>query len=466
MSKNKMIRIIVCLVIGIISNFLIINYINIGTPQESKPRVKITLSAEDADIMSFAFAGYEEEKSVAQNFVYSDVDKKSIAVFDIILKDEEFGLRLGSKVESITIYDAYYDVLFYKEHINLDTWCNAINDGSFNGVACKTTTDGIEISIDRDVYKDDFVWIPMNAENFNKKAAEGFKRDSLYLCIALCIFLDLIILKIIKNGDLYAELPRDVKAERKLIVTLAKNDFKSRFVGSYLGMIWAFVQPVVTVIVYWFVFQVGLKAGRQSDYPFILWLMAGLVPWFYFTEALSGGTNVLVEYNYLVKKVVFKINVLPIVKLLSAMVVHLFFVLFVVVMCAAYGYTPSIYTIQLVYYIFCTFVLLMGIVYLTSAVVVFFRDLAQIIQIVLQVGIWATPIMWNAPSMLSPKYVNILKLNPMYYIVDGFRDSLLDKQWFFDKGMWTIYFWIVSIAFILLGTSVFRKLKVHFADVL
>ena len=123
-------------------------------------------------------------------------------------------------------------------------------------------------------------------------------------------------------------IPQKLIENRKLIWSLSKNDFKTRFAGSYLGIVWAFVQPVVTVLVYWFVFQVGLKAGRTNEYPFVVWLVAGLVPWFFFSEALNGGTNALIEYSYLVKKVVFKISILPIVKVMSAVFVNAFFILF------------------------------------------------------------------------------------------------------------------------------------------
>lgn len=136
-----------------------------------------------------------------------------------------------------------------------------------------------------------------------------------------------------------------------------KNDFKTKYAGSYLGIVWAFIQPIVTILVYWFVFSVGLKAGTVSDYPFVLYLVSGIIPWFFFQDALNGGTNALIEYNYLVKKVVFKISILPIVKIISALFVHVFFVAFALLLCACYGYTPSLYTLQIIYYSVCTFLL-------------------------------------------------------------------------------------------------------------
>lgn len=136
-----------------------------------------------------------------------------------------------------------------------------------------------------------------------------------------------------------SSLPGQLMENRRLIVSLAKNDFKKKFAGSYFGVIWAFVQPVVTVLVYWFVFEKGLNSKATDlktgiEIPFVLWLMSGLVPWFYFQEALNGGTGVLVEYNYLVKKVVFRIETLPVVKIISSLFAHLFFVVFIILLSA------------------------------------------------------------------------------------------------------------------------------------
>lgn len=166
-------------------------------------------------------------------------------------------------------------------------------------------------------------------------------------------------------------LPLELYHNRGLILTLAKNDFKTKYAGSYLGIVWAFIQPIVTIMVYWFVFTIGLKAGDMAEYPFVLYLISGIVPWFFFQDALNAGTNGLIEYNYLVKKVVFKISILPMVKVISAFFVHVFFVVFALVVCAANGYPPTVHTIQIIYYTGCTFVFSLALVYITSAVVIF-----------------------------------------------------------------------------------------------
>lgn len=266
--------------------------------------------------------------------------------------------------------------------------------------------------------------------------------------------------------DKFTGLPVELFQNRHLIWKLAKNDFKKRYAGSYMGVVWALAQPVVTVGMYYIVFdKIMGNVSRTEEAPFVLFLTAGLVPWFYFNEALNSGTNALREYDYLVKKVVFKISILPIIKIIAATFIHVFFVLILLVVAAIYGYYPTIYTIQLVYYSFCLFIFVLALSYTTCAVVVFFKDLSQIINIGLQIGMWATPILWDM-STLSPKWQIIVKINPLVYIVNGYRSSIYKQEWFFQDFFSTMYFWIATIALFGMGALVFKRLKVHFADVL
>ncbi len=281
----------------------------------------------------------------------------------------------------------------------------------------------------------------------------------LFVCVIFGIFYHTI-----------AVLPRELYQNRKLIWKLAGNDFKKRYAGSYLGMVWAFVQPIVTVIMYWIVFDKVFETRSQLvaggiEVPYVLYLTAGLVPWFYFSEALTNGTMAMLEYNYLVKKVVFKISILPIIKVIAATFIHVFFVGELQCIAIGYGYTPSIYTLQIFYYAFCEFILVLAISYTTCAVVVFFRDLQQIIGIILQIGMWATPILWDI-SMLTDEMKLLFKLNPMVYIVNGYRSAMYDQEWFFEHFYSSTYFWIFTVSLFCIGALIFKRLKVHFADVL
>ena len=258
---------------------------------------------------------------------------------------------------------------------------------------------------------------------------------------------------------------RDIYKSKRLLIDLAKNDFKSRYMGNYLGILWAFIQPAVLILILWFVFQVGFKAMPVDDFPFILWLMAGMVPWFFFAESLQTSTNSVLSNSFLVKKVVFRVSLLPIIQIISAFAIHLFFIAVLLGMFLYYGYSPTVYWLQIPYYMLCTIILVLGISWITSSVVVFFRDMGNIIAMIVQFGFWLTPIFWSF-KIVPEQYHDIIKLNPAYYIVEGYRDSLIYNTWFWEKPELTIQYWIITALFFFGGAVVFRKLRPHFADVL
>lgn len=253
--------------------------------------------------------------------------------------------------------------------------------------------------------------------------------------------------------------------KRKLIWQMTKRDFKNKSLGSFLGIIWSFVQPTVFILVIWYVFEMGFRNKPMGDFPFVLWLASGMILWLFFSESLMNATNSVLEYSYLVKKVKFRVSMLPVVKILSALIVHLFFIVFLFVMFFIYGIIPGIYAIQLVYYLFATIVLVLGLSWITSAINLFFRDISQIVQIVLQIGFWFTPIFWNL-KMAPEQFRFIFRLNPVYYIVMGYRDSMINKVWFWEHPELTIYFWCFAFLSFAIGSIIFRRLRPHFSDVL
>ena len=264
------------------------------------------------------------------------------------------------------------------------------------------------------------------------------------------------------------KLVREIISGRKLILELAKADFRKRFVGSYFGIIWMFIQPVATVLVYFFVFQLGMKATPPVPEPYVIWLIPGIIPWFFFTDTISGITGCMQEYSYLVKKMAFPVELLPAIKLLSCLFVHLCFVVIMMAVFLFSGKLPQPSWIQIIYYSFAAGMLTLGLGYFTSSVNVFFKDMSQIVSIALQFGMWLVPIMyWEGMFTVDHPWMEILfKLNPFYYIVTGYRDSMLTGAAFFQRPMNTLYFWCFTIAVFYLGLKIFVRLRPHFSDVL
>jgi lipopolysaccharide transport system permease protein/teichoic acid transport system permease protein len=253
--------------------------------------------------------------------------------------------------------------------------------------------------------------------------------------------------------------------KRDMIRDLMVNDLKARFAGSGLGIMWAFIQPVVTIAVFWVVFESGFKTPPAGDFPFFLYLCTGIIPWTFFSDAVSTSASSVLEKSFLVKKVVFQVSVLPIVKLLAALVIHLFFIALLFIIFPIFGFYPSVYWLQLGYYLLFSLVLLTGISWVTSASILFFRDIGQIISIVLQLMFWATPIFWSL-NIVPARYKWIFQLNPVYYLVEGYRDSFLYKVWFWEHPLLSLYACSVAVAMFVFGAYFFKKLRPHFADVL
>ena len=470
MSKKRLAASLLVVLFGILANILIFRYE--PALSEKKVTVKVTLTSDEENYMEMFYLtdgqkmpdDFRAEQSGGIN--YKNTGKEEVLDYSIPANTSYFRLDFGSGKSETTI--SGLEVV--SNGNNMEVPQEEISNLARLQEVKKV--DSSEETVLRAEKEDPYaVW------DTQEWGLTSFVRDSLWLHFTIvkvlaCLVLDIILVVIIKCGKKLIVLPKEVYQNRKLLWNLSKNDFKTKFAGSYLGIIWAFIQPIVTVVVYWFVFEKGLKAGGINtragiDVPFVLWLVAGLVPWFFFQDALNGGTNALIEYSYLVKKVVFKISILPIVKVVSALFVHVFFVVFTLVLYSAYHYYPDLYTLQIVYYTFAMFIMVLGIVYATCAIVIFFRDLTQVINIVLQVGMWMTPIMWNIDTMeLSPVLITIFKLNPMYYIVAGYRDALINKAWFWENAPLTLYFWLLTAVLFGIGTMIFKRLKIHFADVL
>lgn len=257
----------------------------------------------------------------------------------------------------------------------------------------------------------------------------------------------------------------DLIANKKTVGALAFNDIKSRYAGSLLGVLWAFIQPVITIFVFWFVFQRGFRNPPVENVSFILWFIPAYIPWIFFNDAVTSSSNSLTEYSYLVKKVKFNVSVLPLIRVLSASIIHLFFIGFIWLIFVLNSSYPTFYWLQCLYYSFALFCLLVGLSWIVSSLSVFLKDFSQFVNVALQIGFWMTPIFWVTNNM-TPGVLMALKLNPLYYIMEGYRDCFIAGTGFWEKGTLTIYYWIVVGMIFIIGSLLFKKLRPHFADML
>ena len=250
-----------------------------------------------------------------------------------------------------------------------------------------------------------------------------------------------------------------------LIISMAKREVRLQYVGSLLGFVWVFIQPMVMIFVFWVVFSIGFRVQPKNDVPFVVWLTAGMSIWFVFAEIVNGSSGVISANAPLIKKTVFDSQILPVVKVVSCVIAHLVFLLLLILLIVFHGMPFSLYWFQSLYYLLCMVVFSLGLAWITSALNVFIRDVGQMVVVLLQVGFWATPIFWDI-HMMPPKLQTILRLNPMFYVVQGYRESFIYFRPFWGHPYYTLYFWCVAVSVFVAGALIFRKLRPQFADVL
>jgi ABC-type polysaccharide/polyol phosphate export permease len=251
---------------------------------------------------------------------------------------------------------------------------------------------------------------------------------------------------------------------RSVIWAMAKRDLASRYIGTIGGVFWAFLNPALTVLIYWFVFAVGFRARGPAGIPFILYFISGLVPWLFFSEVLLSSMNALTANAALIKKTIFPSEILPLVHFVSSSFTHAVLLIILCILAWSYGYGPRLAVIQVVYYYSAIGCFLLGLSWLIGSLQVFHRDLGQAMSAVLSLWFWLTPIVWSI-EMIPQSFKMIVELNPVYYVVEGYR-SLLTGVPFWLRWREALCFWSVTIPVLMLGSYVFRRLKPEFSDVL
>jgi len=254
---------------------------------------------------------------------------------------------------------------------------------------------------------------------------------------------------------------------RRIVLALTWQDLCNRYVGATFGLFWSFIQPLVMALIMWFVF-VAMGAQPRHGIPFIAWFLVSVAAYNFFAESLGTATQVFREYAFLVKKVRFQIEILPLVKILAAAFVHFLFLAVVIVVLFAQGVSVSWYWLQTLYYMVALVLLVQGLSWITASLNVFSRDVAYGIQVLLQLGLWVSPVFWEF-DMIPHRWqalATVLRLNPFVYIVQGYRHSLVEQIPLWADWRLMLYFWCFTLAVWLAGYCLFKKLKPQFADVL
>ncbi len=264
---------------------------------------------------------------------------------------------------------------------------------------------------------------------------------------------------------------RDIISEHKeywrQIFQLAAADLIKTYRGSALGWLWAVIKPSVTIFVYWFAFAIGLRASSSvSGFPFSLWLIAGIVPWFYISEMLTQGSTTLKRYNYLVTKVKFPVSTISTFVSLSKLYVHIALLMIVVVLFIAFGYPIDVYYLQLPFYMAMMFLFFTVWSLFAAPLSAISKDFANVVSSFVMAIFWMSGIMWDVNRIDIPWLEKLLLLNPVTFVATGYRNVFIYKRWFFEDRFALAAFAVSLTLMCALSLYTYHRLRRDIADVL
>ena len=259
---------------------------------------------------------------------------------------------------------------------------------------------------------------------------------------------------------------KELYKNRYRLIRLANYELKSQYNGTMLGFLWNFINPALQILVYWFVFSIGLNTSPpRGDYPYLIWMIVGIIPWFYISGVLTTSNLSMYNFSGILKRMYIPFSIVPIKTVISGVIGHIWAMVIVFIVIFLSGYGVSSYVFQTLYFLICSISILMGYALLTSAITVVFKDFSKLMSSVIRLLFYITPVVWVQEN-LPENLVFILKLNPFAYIIDGYRDSILygrSLMWHWKQGC---FFWVFTIILFIIGCNVHMKFRKQFIDLI
>ena len=260
------------------------------------------------------------------------------------------------------------------------------------------------------------------------------------------------------------EVINEIWQNRHRMIRVVIFDIKIENRSLYLGTLWKILTPFFQIATFWLIFGLGIRGGVPiDDFPFFVWLLAGIVPWFFISRGIMSGSSSITRKAGIIFKIKYPISTVPVGEVIHSLYDHLIILIIMTVIFFFYGLYPSIYWLNLIYYIFFTFVFLTAVTMILSVVVRLAPDFERFLGSLLQMMFFLTPILWQE-TYLPPWVLRIFSANPIRYIVMGFRNSLLYQANFFDFPWRIAFFWPMTIALFIFGCWLQRKFAHRFVD--
>jgi len=251
---------------------------------------------------------------------------------------------------------------------------------------------------------------------------------------------------------------KDLYNYRELFKSNIKKEIRGKYKGSFLGVLWSFVNPLLSVLVYAIVFPLILKSSQDN---YVTFLIVGILPWTWFVTTVNQGTFCVLANAGIIKKVYFPREILPISVVTSGMVNFLISCLIICLFLIFSGLWFSWYILLLPLIIAIQYILSLAIIFVTSAINVYIRDLEYIVNFFVNMLFYATPILYSS-DIIPEKMRWIVDVNPMAILINGYRDILFNKTL---PDMYSLGILLIcSLLLLFFGIKIFRKLEKGFAE--
>ena len=255
---------------------------------------------------------------------------------------------------------------------------------------------------------------------------------------------------------------------RKQVGHLAVFELKKKQRGAVLGWSWFFVRPAVYIFCFWFALEIGLRAGSTAEGmpPYILWLAAGIIPWFFMQEMLGTGVNVLHRYPYLVNKIKFPLGAISSIYTSATMLVQLMLQCGLLIVYFACGMHFDVYLLQVPILLVVMFLFWDIFSILMSQLSAISKDVANLMKALSTPFFWLSGVIFNIDNVNIPAVQTMLYYNPITFFVRGFRCAFYDKTWIWNDphALWS--FAIVFVLTLLVMLLVYKRFNEEVADVL
>lgn len=252
---------------------------------------------------------------------------------------------------------------------------------------------------------------------------------------------------------------------------LSLYELKSKNKSNYLGMAWEIINPVIQILIYWFVFgsirqRADIEVIPGMNVPFIYWLLGGFIVWNFFYQSTIQGSKSIYSRLRIVSKMNFPLSVIPNIDVFSQFFLHIIMVTITFFIFQLSGYTATVYFLQLFYFNFAALSLIFSISLITSTLSTMVRDVHMFLNSILRMLLYLSPILWQVTILEEPLPI-ILKLNPLYYLIEGYRSAFFGLDWYFIvHWRYSLYFWFVVTVLFLIGSALHVKFRRYFIDYL